>query len=137
MTSSSFVVLVVEDDVLTRLDIGATFEAAGWTVLDAASGVPALQLCDSDTHVDALVTDVDLGDGATGWDVAQAFWLRHALPVIYTSGNADSPQRRVPQSRFLAKPCPSSVLIDACVRLHECFRRPQRGRDPTVAPNPI
>ena len=137
MTSSGFVVLVVEDDFLTLIDVAGAFEASGWTVLEAGSGQAALGLCNSDTQVDALVTDIDLGNGTTGWDVAQAFWRRDALPVIYMSGNADSPHLRVPHSRFVAKPCPSSALIDECVHLHERFRwdKAERwsiepGRDP-------
>ena len=122
MTSSGFIVLVVEDDVLTRIDVAEAFEAAGWAVLEAGSGQAALELCDSETQVDALVTDINLGNGATGWDVARAFWRRDAIPVIYMSANPDVPQRRVPQSRFVAKPCLSSELIEECVQLHGRFR---------------
>jgi CheY-like chemotaxis protein len=122
MPSSGFIVLVVEDDVLTRIDVVGAFEASGWAVLEAASGQAALELCDLETPVDALVTDIDLGNGATGWDVARAFWRRDALPVIYMSANPDVPQRRVPQSRFVAKPCLSSELIEECVQLHARFR---------------
>ncbi len=127
MTSSGFVALVVEDDMFTRFDVAGAFEASGWAVLEAASGELALELCNSDTHVDALITDIDLGGGASGWDVARAFWQRDVLPVVYMSAHADSPQRRVPQSRFVAKPCPSFALIEACLRLHARFRRQQRG----------
>src|SRR2546423_5282800 len=129
MTSSGFVVLVVEDDALTRFDVADALEASGWVVLEAASGDSALELCHSDTHVDALITDIDLGGGASGWDVARAFWQRDVLPVIYTSGNPDSPQRHVPQSRFVAKPCPSSAMVEACLRLHERYRRQKSGHD--------
>ena len=129
MPSLGFVVLVVEDELLTRFDVATAFEASGCTVLEANSGASALELCQSDTQVDALVTDINLGNGTTGWDVAQAFWRRAALPVVYTSGDADSPQRRVPQSCFVAKPCRSFVLVQACVRLREGFRREQAERD--------
>ena len=120
MTSPGFVVLVVEDDVLTRIDVAGAFEASGCAVLEAASGQAALALCSSDTPVDALVTDIDLGNGATGWDVARAFWARDAIPVM--SANPDVPQRRVPRSRFVAKPCLSSALIQECAHLHARFR---------------
>ena len=136
MTSSGFVALVVEDDALTRFDVAGAFEASGWAVLEAASGELALKLCNSDTPVDALITDIDLGGGASGWDVARAFWQRDVLPVIYTSASADSPQRRVPESCFLAKPCPSCALIEACLRLHARFRHQQRGREAFRAANP-
>jgi CheY-like chemotaxis protein len=122
MTSSGLVVLIVEDNALTRMDLAEAFEASGWIVLEAGSGQAALNLCDSDLQVDALVTDIDLGSGTTGWDVARAFWGRNTLPVIYVSGNSDAPHRHVPQSRFVAKPCPPSMLIEACVHLHARFR---------------
>src|SRR2546423_4313113 len=128
MTSSGFVALVVEDDVLTRLDVADALEASGWVVLEAASAESALELCRSDTHVDALITDIDLGGEASGWDVARAFWQRDVLPVVYTSASADSARCHVPQSCFVAKPCPSSALITACLRLHERFRQ-KSGRD--------
>jgi len=129
MRSSGFVVLVVEDDVFTRIDVAGAFEASGWTVLEAASGKSALELCGSDTQVDLLITDIDLGSGPTGWDVARSFWRRDALPVIYVSANPDAPHRHVPQSRFVAKPCSSSALVEACERLHEGFWRRKSGRD--------
>ena len=39
MTSPGFVVLVVEDDVLTRIDVAGAFEASGCAVLEAAKGM--------------------------------------------------------------------------------------------------
>ena len=128
MRSQAFVVLVVEDDVLTRIDIAGAFEASGWAVLEAASGESALELCHSDTHVDALVTDIDLGGGASGWDVARAFWQRDVLPVIYVSASTDMPYRRVLQSRFMAKPCRLSALIEECAHLHEDLRQEKLRR---------
>ena len=98
MTSSGFVALVVEDDVLTRMDIAGA------------------------------ITDIDLGGGASGWDVARAFWQRDVLPVIYVSASTDIPHRRALQSRFMAKPCRPSALIEACAHLHEGFRQQNYGR---------
>jgi len=130
MTSSGFVVLVVEDDVLIRIDVAGAFEASGWAVLEAGSSRAALEFCGADTPVDALITDINLADGATGWDVAWAFWRRDAIPVIYTSASSDLPDRRVPQSRFLAKPCLSSALVEDCVHLHARFRQDRMRRWP-------
>lgn len=128
MASSGLVVLIVEDDALIRMDLAEAFKASGWAVLEAGSGQAALKLCNSDMPVDALVTDIDLGNGATGWDVAQAFWQRDTLPVVYVSANSDALHSRVPQSRFLAKPCLPSELIEACVHLHAQFREENTGR---------
>ena len=112
------VVLIVEDNALIRLDLAASLASLGWSVLEADSAEEALDLCNSGQHVDVLVTDINLGNGTTGWDIARAFWLREPLPVIYMSGNADNPLRHVPASAFMAKPCPPPEVIDTCLRLH-------------------
>jgi hypothetical protein len=68
-----------------------------------------------------LVTDINLGNGTTGWEVARTFWLRDSTPVIYMSANPDDPQHHVPASRFMSKPCRPSELSEACLHL----RRPR------------
>jgi len=83
--SHRYVVLIVEDDVFVRMDLAAELSAAGWSVLEAASGRQALNVCESGEHVDLLLTDINLGVGMTGWDVARTFWLRESTPVIYMS----------------------------------------------------
>jgi CheY-like chemotaxis protein len=127
MASPRFVVLVVEDNALIRLDLAASLDALGLTVLEAGSAEEALNLCNSGRQVDVLVTDINLGNGTTGWDVARAFWLREPLPVIYMSGNADNPQRHVPASAFMAKPCPPPEVIATCLRLHAHHRNGGEG----------
>jgi FixJ family two-component response regulator len=60
------------------------------------------------------VTDIRLGGRATGWDVAEQYRESFAnLAVIYCSGNAAVPERLVPGSVFLSKPCATEALLDA------------------------
>lgn len=122
IASHQCVVLLVEDDVFVRVDLAAELSAAGWSVLEASSARQALDVCASGQRVDLLVTDINLGNGMTGWDVARTFWLRYSTPVIYMSANPDDPQHHVPASRFMRKPCRAAELSDACLHL----RRPRR-----------
>jgi two-component system cell cycle response regulator CpdR len=124
MASRRYVVLIVEDDVFVRMDLASELVASGWSVIEAHSGRDALAICDAGVLVDVLVTDINLGTGTTGWDVARAFWLRDRIPVIYTSGNPDDPQRHVPASRFVAKPCRAAELSEVCSGLHRASSRP-------------
>jgi CheY-like chemotaxis protein len=119
MVSRRYVVLVVDDDVLIRTTLATDLAVAGWSVLEAKSGREALAICDAGVPVDVLVTDINLGKGASGWDVARAFWLRRSVPVIYLSGNRDDPGHHVPASRFMAKPCEPAELNDLCMLLHQ------------------
>ena len=58
----------------------------GWRVLEAATGVGALQALHETEKVDLLITDISLADALTGWDVAEAFRISHPeVPVIYAS----------------------------------------------------
>lgn len=70
--------------------------------------------------VRGLITDVDLGGGPSGWDVA-----RHAreilpdIPVIYiTGGSADEwSAQGVPGSILVAKPFAPAQIISAIASL--------------------
>src|SRR6476659_8318993 len=119
MASHRYVVLVVEDDVFVRMDLAAELSAAGWSVLEASTGRQALDVCQSGQRVDLLVTDINLGNGMTGWDVARVFWLRESTPVIYMSANPDDPQHHVPASLFMRKPCRPAELSEACSHLRQ------------------
>ena len=111
-------VLVVEDDWLIREDIVTDLRQEGWAVLEAATGVGALQALREAEKVDLLITDIGLADALTGWDVAEAFRTSHPeVPVIYASGNPANDHRRVAGSFFLSKPVAISELTATCRKL--------------------
>ncbi len=114
---AGLIVLVVEDDALIRCDVVSELSAQGWDVLDAPSGDAALALA-KDNRVDVLVTDIQLGDSANGWVVAEG--VRDLWPdaaVIYTSGNTSDRSRLVRGGVFFNKPCDLGQLADTCHRL--------------------
>ncbi len=88
--------VVVEDDWMLREITVNELQEMGWTVLEAASGAGALMVLREAQTVDLLVTDIQLADAITGWDVAEAFRVSDPeIPVIYASGNPSNPGRRV------------------------------------------
>jgi CheY-like chemotaxis protein len=110
--------LVVEDDWLLRETIVDALQEIGWTVLEAASGASALTVLREVKTVDLLVTDIQLADAVTGWDIAEAFRVSDpTLPVIYASGNPANNGRRVAESVFLSKPLENRELALACRQL--------------------
>jgi len=109
------VVLVVEDEFLVRCAIATLLRDAGYVVVESESGEEAIALCESDTPIDILFTDINLAGAATGWDVANAFrTARPNAPVLYTSGKAIDRGRCVPGSVFVAKPYRSSEVVTVC-----------------------
>jgi CheY-like chemotaxis protein len=116
--SHPLVVLVVEDELLVRLDIAEYLENAGCLVLEARSSAEAVAMCRDGKGVNVLLTDINLDGSGSGWDVAEA--LRAAQPdmgVVYVSGNSADHSRRVHGSLFFNKPYRSSDILQACLDL--------------------
>jgi len=112
------VVLVVEDEWLVSSVVVDDLRERGFVVIEAASGEDALACLAGDHAVDVVFTDIHLGNGISGWDVAEAF--RKADPdvgVIYASGQSLDSRRDVPGSLFFRKPYSPSAVSEACTRM--------------------
>ena len=80
-------VLVVEDDFFVRYDIAGCLREAGYAVIESESGEEALALCKSGISIGMIVTDINLGGSASGWDVAKRFRSEQPdMLVVYISG---------------------------------------------------
>jgi len=101
-------VLVVDDEPLIALSIADTLDEAGFAHEICHSGDSAMTaLTRTEPAFCALVTDIRLGAGPSGWDVARHAREVHAgLPVIYISGDsaADHSAYGVPDSIMIQKP---------------------------------
>lgn len=115
------VLLLVEDEALIVLDVEESLKEAGFEPIAVSEGQAAIDEIEADvSRFSALVTDIDLGDGPTGWDVARrARELSPHIPVIYMSGasHGDWSSRGVPKSVMLLKPFASAQLITALATL--------------------
>lgn len=69
----------------------------------------------------ALVVDINLGPGTTGFDVARfGRQLSPGLPVIYVSGETSQSSFAafgVPESRFVAKPFTAPELLEVLLEV--------------------
>jgi len=111
-------VLVVEDELLIRCDLADCLREAGWLVIEAASADHAIALCEDGTVVHILITDIQLGGSASGWDVAEAFRASSSdVAVIYTTGNSHDRKRCVPNSLHFTKPYQATDVVRACQKL--------------------
>ncbi|BCM19149.1 response regulator [Mesorhizobium sp. J8] len=114
-------VLVVEDEALILLDIEDALEEAGFVVIAARNGAQAIQTFDADPqHVIAVVTDIRLGAGPDGWEVAKHLReVSPVLPVIYMSGDraVDWASMGVPNSLMIQKPFVMQQIITGLATL--------------------
>src|SRR3569833_2964600 len=87
---TSVLILLAEDDHLVATNFLDGLEEAGYEVLHAGSGPAAIDfLTQRTTDIKALITDIRLGPGPDGWQVAhRAREVNPALPVIYASGDS-------------------------------------------------
>lgn len=114
-TLRDLTILIVEDELLTAIDVAATVEEAQGTVLGPCSSVQeALNLIEHHT-IHAAIVDVNLSDG----DISPVLdrLLSHGVFVIIYS-SADLPKdmtRRHPNLPFFQKPIPHSVLTRALI----------------------
>ena len=90
-TAGTETVLVAEDDEMVRTLVRITLEDSGYTVLEAASGETALELCEhGPEQIHVLVTDMVM-PGMGGRALADRLQtLRPELRVLFVSGYAEA-----------------------------------------------
>jgi DNA-binding response OmpR family regulator len=83
-------VLVVEDEPLIRMGIADYLQDRGFRVFEAASADEAMRLLDyGDTRISLIFSDIQLGPGSNGIDLAA--WTKVHYPdvrIALTSGNS-------------------------------------------------
>src|SRR5690242_249792 len=101
-------VLVVEDTAEIREAMVDTLQRAGYQTESAGDAHAALALMTRAPAPDLLFTDIVLGRGLNGYELAhRAAKLKPDLKVLYTTGysfRAQETQAALPGSRMLMKP---------------------------------
>ena len=118
---SSLRILVVDDEPAVCELISDFFDQTGFEVQCVQSDRAAYSALSGVRAYAALVVDINLGPGTTGFDVARfGRQLSPDLPVIYVSGET-SPSSfaafGVPESRFLAKPFATHELLEVLLEV--------------------
>lgn len=116
---SSARILFVEDNVICQLETSDALRRQGFEVVEAANAVEALGIIKGSGALDALVTDIDLGPGGDGYEVARLGRATFPhLAVVYISDSAGARHRAegVTGSAFVAKPFHTRDLAEALDR---------------------
>ena len=106
-------VLVVEDELLVRMNALSLLEEAGFGVLEAGSADEAISLLERRKDIRIVFTDINMPGSMDGLRLAHA--IRNRWPpieLVLTSGlmrvrNEDMPERGL----FLSKPYEPSELV--------------------------
>lgn len=109
------VVLVVEDEVLLRMDATSIALEAGATVVEAANADEAIRILESRADITVLFTDIQMPGSIDGLKLAHAIRDRWPpIQIIITSGRIFLSEADMPSgSIFLGKPYLSADVIGA------------------------
>ncbi len=99
-------ILVVEDEVLVRIDLVDTIEDAGFQTIEANCADEAIRLLEAHPEITVLFTDIDMPGAMDGLKLSH--YVRNRWPpvrIIVTSGHVMATPEQMPaQSLFLTKP---------------------------------
>jgi CheY-like chemotaxis protein len=113
-------ILVAEDEPLVRLTISEALQEGGYTILEAEDGDRAIEHVGAAEHLRGLVTDIRLGTGPNGWEIAHCAREKFpSLAVVYVTGDSitEWSAQGVPQSTVLQKPFAPAELVAALANL--------------------
>lgn len=111
------IILMVEDEPFIAIGLQNALTDGGYDVRVEDSGTDASNvIARGEIVLAGLITDIRLGDGPDGWEVARLARERHpALPVVYMSGDSahEHSSRGVPNSIMVSKPFAPAQIITA------------------------
>jgi CheY-like chemotaxis protein len=98
-------ILIVEDELLTRIAAAEYLRDCGYTVIEAANAEEARLVVSSRAYIDLVFTDIQMPGDMDGRSLAG--WLARQkpdLPVILTSARLEGDSTSRGQRRFVRKP---------------------------------
>lgn len=99
--------LVVEDEILIRLDFVDLAKTAGFETLEAGDAAEALHILNSRSDIRVVFTDIRMPGEMDGLDLAHQ--VRERWPptiIVICSGNEPPDQDALPlDATFMPKPC--------------------------------
>jgi CheY-like chemotaxis protein len=102
------------------MDLEHALHDGGYATLTEVSGEAAMAKLETEPNVRALITDINLKNEASGWDVARrARELFPDLPVIYVTSVAaeEWTSQGVPRSLLIQKPFAAAQITTAVSQL--------------------
>lgn len=104
-------ILVVEDEVLLRLDLAHQLRSAGFDVIEADSGDEALAILKVKSDVDLILTDIRMPGEIDGAELARSVRAQtQKVKIVILSAYADT-QQQLPVDAAFTKPVRIEALL--------------------------
>ena len=100
------VVLIVEDELLLRMDAADAIKSGGFEVVEAANADDAIEILEARADIAVVFTDIQMPGSMDGLKLARAVRGRWPpIKIVATSGLVDVGEKDLPEGgRFLPKP---------------------------------
>jgi CheY-like chemotaxis protein len=107
------VVLIVEDDVLIRMNAADVIAADGFEVIEAATADHAITFLENRLDITIVFTDIQMPGSMDGLKLAAAIRRRWPpIMIVATSGLVNVTKKDLPEGgRFLTKPYSPEQII--------------------------
>jgi CheY-like chemotaxis protein len=108
------VVLIVEDELLLRMNALDVIEAAGFEVVEAANADEAIEILEARRDIGVVFTDIQMPGSMDGLKLVRAVRGRWPpIKIVATSGHVGVAQTDLPEGgRFLPKPYSPGQVTD-------------------------
>ena len=108
------VVLIVEDELLLRMNAVDMIKSAGFEVVEAENADEAIEILEVRRDITVVFTDIQMPGSMDGLKLARAVRGRWPpIKIVATSGLVDVGEKDLPEGgRFLAKPYRFEELAD-------------------------
>ena len=107
-------ILVVEDEVLTRMGLAEDLRDAGYFVVEASNADDAMAYLKTGSRIDLVVSDVQMPGSMDGLELARRLDVEYpSLPVILSSGGG-RPRAAV---TFITKPYAIAQLLSTIAKV--------------------
>jgi CheY-like chemotaxis protein len=120
-------ILLVEDEPAVRMLSKIILERLGYAVVDAASGVAAMEMWAScQEQINLLITDMVMPHGVNGRELAEKLRAQKPeLKILFTTGYSPASVARsmnlIEGVNFIQKPYAPQILAQA---IRSCLERP-------------
>jgi DNA-binding response OmpR family regulator len=132
--TATMTLLLVDDEPMIREMLEEDLAAAGFDILAAANGREAMAILDACWNdIVGLVTDIRLGQGPNGWDVARhARALSSTMPIVYMTGDSawELDVQGVAYSLLVNKPLAAAQIVSAITSLWQRRDSAEHGHKP-------
>ena len=111
-------VLIVDDEVLIRIDLAEQVRSAGFAVIEASTAQEALEILKTGGSVALVITDIRMPGDMDGLELAASIRLETPdIKVMIISGHVPTLKLATIADAALAKPVSPQRLLEEVTRL--------------------